>query len=146
MASNSIVQTIGVFAAIFDECGRILCVRMNYGTKGWTTPGGRVELGESPLDALKREVLEETGLVIEPGLLIGVYAKPSENDIVLCFGATVLRRNNWAPNGEISEVRFFSAAELPRPMTVAAHARILDAFEGRSGVFRVVDGVKADAI
>lgn len=28
----------------------------------WTTPGGRVELGESPLDALKREVLEESGL------------------------------------------------------------------------------------
>ena len=146
MASESIVQTTGVFAAIFDEGGRILCVRMNYGKRGWTTPGGRVESDESPLDALKREVLEETGLEIEPGNLIGIYSKPAENDIVLCFRATVRRRNGWAPNDEISELRYFSAAELPRPMTVAARARIMDAFEGRTGVFRVIAGIKADAI
>jgi 8-oxo-dGTP diphosphatase len=51
------MATLGVFAAIMDENERILCVRLNYATYAWTTPGGRVELGESPLDALKREVL-----------------------------------------------------------------------------------------
>jgi 8-oxo-dGTP pyrophosphatase MutT (NUDIX family) len=58
------VPTLGVFAVIFDEAGRLLCVRLNYASKRWTTPGGRVETGESPLEALKREVLEETGLSI----------------------------------------------------------------------------------
>jgi 8-oxo-dGTP diphosphatase len=55
------MPTLGVFAAILDDGGRILCVRMNHATHAWTTPGGRVEPGESPLDALKREVLEESG-------------------------------------------------------------------------------------
>ena len=141
-----IVQTIGVFAAIFDESGRILCVRMNYGTKGWSTPGGRLEAGESPLDALKREVLEETGLDVEPGALIGVYAKPTQNDVVLSFRAKVLRRNGWQPNSEISEMGYFSAAEVPGPMTTAARARILDALEGRLGVFRVITESATDAI
>jgi 8-oxo-dGTP pyrophosphatase MutT (NUDIX family) len=119
---------------------------MNYGTKGWSTPGGRLEAGESPLEALKREVLEETGLEVEPGTLIGVYAKPTQNDVVLCFGAKVLRRNAWRPNGEIAEMAYFSAAELPGPMTTAARARIVDALEGRLGVFRVITETAVDAI
>src|SRR6266853_970346 len=61
------MPTLGVFAAILDNSGRILCVRMNYATRAWTTPGGRVEPGESPLDALKREVLEESGLDVVAG-------------------------------------------------------------------------------
>jgi 8-oxo-dGTP diphosphatase len=72
------------FAAIIDD-GRILCVRMNYATHAWTTPGGRVEPGESPLDALKREVLEESDLDVVVGELVGVYSKPYKEDIVLSF-------------------------------------------------------------
>ena len=56
-AVGPVMPTLGVFAAIFDDIGRILCVRMNYAMQAWTTPGGRVEQGESPLAALKREVL-----------------------------------------------------------------------------------------
>jgi len=140
------MQTLGVFAAIFGESGRILCVRANYGARGWTTPGGRLEVGESPPEALKREVLEETGLEVAPGQLIGVYAKPNQNDIVLSFRAQVLRRNGWRPNGEISELAYFSAAELPEPMSSAARARIVDALEGQSDVFRVITEASADAI
>src|SRR5262245_39635631 len=94
------VPTLGVFASIFDETGRLLCVRLNYGTRGWTNPGGRVESGESPLDALRREVLEEAGLNISPGELLGVYAKPREDDLVLSFRASVIGRMKWQPNDE----------------------------------------------
>ena len=51
-------------------------VRMNYATHGWTTPGGRVEAGESPLHALQREVREESGLDVIADGLVGVYCKP----------------------------------------------------------------------
>ena len=131
--------TLGVFAAIFDEAGRLLCVRENYASKRWSTPGGRVEAGESPLDALRREVLEETGLSIAPGELLGVYAKPQEDDLVLSFRASVIGRSAWAPNDEIAELGYFGRDELPEPMSVAARTRVLDAFEGSRGVFRVVD-------
>jgi ADP-ribose pyrophosphatase YjhB (NUDIX family) len=134
-----IVPTLGVFAAIFDEAGRLLCVRMNYASKRWSTPGGRVEAGESPLDALKREVLEETGLTIEPGELLGVYAKPQEDDVVLSFRASVIGRSSWQPNDEIAELGYFGREELPEPMSVAARTRVLDAFEGGRSTFRVVD-------
>lgn len=78
--------TLGVFAAIFDGDGRILCVRMNYATHAWTTPGGRVEPGESPLAALEREVLEESGLVVVADGLVGVYSKPHNNDLCCSCG------------------------------------------------------------
>jgi 8-oxo-dGTP diphosphatase len=51
------MSSIGVFASLFDAAGRILLVRQAYGSRHWTTPGGRVEEGESPLAALDRELL-----------------------------------------------------------------------------------------
>ncbi|HKE45450.1 MAG TPA: NUDIX domain-containing protein [Steroidobacteraceae bacterium] len=139
MRSGTGMRTLGVFAAIFDETGRILCVRTNYAAMTWTTPGGRVEPGESPLDALRREVLEETGLEVEPGELLGVYAKPLQDDLVLSFRASVVARNPWRPNDEIAWLGYFGRDELPEPMSPAARARVHDAFEGCSGIFRVIE-------
>jgi 8-oxo-dGTP diphosphatase len=132
------MPTLGVFAAIFDKEGRILCVRMNYGTHAWTTPGGRVELGESPLDALKREVLEESGLEVVPKELVGVYSKPHKNDIVLFFRADVLAQNPWQPNDEIAQMGYFGRDDLPEPMGLVARTRIIDALDGTTGIVRVI--------
>jgi len=140
MPSGAVVPTVGVFAAIFDESGRILCVRTNYASKGWTTPGGRVESGESPLDALTREVREEVSLDVEPGELLGVYAKPFKDDIVLSIRARVTAQHPWRPTEEIAEFGYFGSNELPDPMSRAARARIVDALEGRSGVVRIIGG------
>ena len=132
------MPTVGVFAAIFDDSGRILCVRMNYASRAWTTPGGRVEAGESPFAALRREVLEESGLeVVEDGL-VGVYAKPYKDDLVLFLRARVLGRNQWQPNDEISEMGYFGRDQLPEPMGLGPRIRIIDAFDGVTGVVRVI--------
>ena len=131
------MPTLGVFAAVVDEYERILCVRMNYATHAWTTPGGRVEVGESPLDALKREVLEECGLDVAVGELVGVYCKPHKDDMVLFFRARVVGQNPWQPNDEIGEIRYFGRNELPEPMGVVAHTRIIDALDGIRGIVRV---------
>jgi 8-oxo-dGTP diphosphatase len=48
--------------------------------RDWEFPGGQVEVGETLTQALKREVIEETGIVVEPKALIGIYSnirKPS---------------------------------------------------------------------
>jgi 8-oxo-dGTP diphosphatase len=132
------MPTLGVFAAILDGNGRILCVRMNYAARAWTTPGGRVEVGESPFAALRREVLEESGLnVVEDGL-VGVYFKPLKDDLVLLLRARVLGRNPWQPNDEISEMGYFGRDELPEPMGLGARTRIIDALDGITGIVRVI--------
>jgi 8-oxo-dGTP diphosphatase len=130
--------TLGVFAAIFDGDGRILCVRMNYATHAWTTPGGRVEPGESPLAALEREVLEESGLVVVADGLVGVYSKPHNNDLVLFMRARVLSHHPWEPNSEISQLGYFARDELPEPMGLGVRTRIIDALDGITGIVRVI--------
>lgn len=132
------MPTLGVFAAISDDSNRILCVRMNYATRAWTTPGGRVESGESPLDALKREVLEESGFDVEAGELVGVYSKPYKDDIVLFFRASVVGRHPWQPNDEISHMGYFGRNELPEPMGPGVRTRIVDALEGARGIVRII--------
>ena len=56
-----------------DEAGSLLLVqRANPPGQGlWSIPGGRVELGESDVDAVRRELAEETGLDVEVGDLVG---------------------------------------------------------------------------
>jgi 8-oxo-dGTP diphosphatase len=132
------MPTLGVFAAITNEAGRILCVRMNYATRAWTTPGGRVELGESPLDALKREVLEESGCDVVAEELIGVYSKPYKDDIVLFFRARVVAQNPWQPTDEITQIGYFGRDDLPQPMGLVARTRIIDALDGITGIVRVI--------
>lgn len=130
------VPTLGVFAAILDDRNQILLVERNYGPNNWTTPGGRADPGESPLDALVREVEEETGYRISPGHLIGVYAAPFKDDLVLFFAATVEDKNPRVPGPEISEMRYFPRDALP-PMRRRTLVRVQDAFDGVTGVIRV---------
>lgn len=59
----------GVGAIVTDDRDRVLLVR-EHGR--WQTPGGEVEAGESHGTALRREVEEETGLLVDPGDLVAV--------------------------------------------------------------------------
>lgn len=61
-------------SAVVDLDGRYLVVEeMAMGQKVLSQPGGHIEAGESPEEAVVREALEETGCVIECGELIGIY-------------------------------------------------------------------------
>ncbi|MGA2889783.1 MAG: NUDIX domain-containing protein [Terracidiphilus sp.] len=64
---------VGVGAVVVDQ-GRVLLVRrVHEPLKGhWSLPGGLLELGEGLIDGVKREVKEETGLIVEPVELIEV--------------------------------------------------------------------------
>ena len=55
--------------------GKVLLV--NNPRRGWEFPGGVIEQGESPLDALRREIFEESGVVAEPRAFVGAYANLS---------------------------------------------------------------------
>ncbi|MBW3085954.1 RNA pyrophosphohydrolase [Austwickia sp. TVS 96-490-7B] len=65
-------------AIILDEGGDLLILKPTY-KKGWTIPGGIVETdGESPWDACRREVEEETGLIVRTGRLVVVDTRPGQ--------------------------------------------------------------------
>ena len=133
------MATIGAFAILLDDDGRVLCVRQNYPPQEWTLRGGRVERNESPLAALHREIREETGCRIAIERYVGTYARTDADDLVLLFAARILERAAWAPNAEIADLGFFAPAALPDPMNPRHRQRIEDAITGRSGLVRVYD-------
>jgi len=86
-------------ALIVDEAGRILLQR-RADFEAWGLPGGVMEPGESLLQALHREVREETGLSIRVERLIGLYTSP---EFIVCY-----------PNGDV--VHPVTACFLARPV------------------------------
>lgn len=71
----------GVSAVIVDDAGRVL-LQQRTDNGRWGLPGGAIEFGESIVEALHREVMEETGLTVEIGRLIGVYSHPDFHQII----------------------------------------------------------------
>lgn len=79
---------VGAFAIVRDA-DRVLISRRT--DSGWyNLPGGGVEPHETPGEGLRRELREETGLDVEVGRLVGIYAKPQKHEIVLTFEARVV--------------------------------------------------------
>jgi ADP-ribose pyrophosphatase len=133
--------SLGAGVVLFDDDGRVLLVHQNYGHHRWTLPGGMFETGESPVDAALREVLEEVGVRVELGELIGAYyvrrAKPG---IRFVFRARIA--DDAAPalsDDELDEIGWFEPNDLPDPMTPALPYAVADAIAGRSGMCRSID-------
>ncbi|WP_175989235.1 NUDIX hydrolase [Bacillus sp. Marseille-Q1617] len=63
---------VAVGGIVEDKKGNILLVRTVH--RGWETPGGQVEAGENLMDALMREIKEESGIDVEVSQMIGVYS------------------------------------------------------------------------
>ena len=66
------MKTIRVVAAIIRDKDKIFATQRGYGEfkDGWEFPGGKIEEGETPQDALKREIMEELDTEIKVGELI----------------------------------------------------------------------------
>src|ERR1700739_4949992 len=89
-------KEVSVMAGIEDPTAGVLLVRQAAGLKFWTLPGGKVKRGESLVEALKREVREETGLHIQVGSLLGVLDRHDKDAIALLFAAIPNKRLNKA--------------------------------------------------
>jgi 8-oxo-dGTP diphosphatase len=108
-----------VFAAavIMDEHKNILLVKSTYNRfHPWGLPGGGLEYGEHPEEAVIREVWEETGLrvCVEKLLLINTLRPDRVGMYYLCR----VTGGTFYPSDEVSEFAYFSLEDLPdvRPL------------------------------
>lgn len=116
----------GVAAAVFDARGRVLLVRHSYMT-GWHLPGGGVDRGEPPAQAVRRELAEEVGLAGGAAEFLGLYTRRAwwATNVIALYrvtGGTVAFR----PNFEIREICFADPAALPPGVTPATARRLAE--------------------
>ena len=119
---NQLVLTPSVAAIVRNEAGQILfLVRSDNGL--WDLPAGAIDPGETPAQAIVREVREETGLIVEPTAVLGVFGGPSfrlrydNGDVVeytvIVFECRVLGGELAGLDGEAAELHFIDAAKRP---------------------------------
>jgi ADP-ribose pyrophosphatase YjhB (NUDIX family) len=82
------------------------------GYGAWAQPGGYLEIDETAHEGAIRETLEETGYIVDPDEVIGVYTRPLAAIVVLVWEARVVG-GEPATSAESLEVRSFGANEIP---------------------------------
>ena len=112
--SSSVIPCVG--AVIKDDEGRLLLIKRGHepGAGLWSLPGGRIEPGETDIDALIRELAEETGLEVEAGHLLGTVQRPGLNGTIIDirdYTATVIG-GTLGPGDDAADARWVDVAEL----------------------------------
>ena len=97
-----------------DADGNLILIRRGieprYGS--WAQPGGFLEVDETVSEAAVRETLEETGYLVRPGELIGLYSRLEAAVVTLAFEATVVG-GEAKPCAESLEIAPFRPADIP---------------------------------
>ncbi len=115
---------MGVAGAVYDAQGRILLVKHRY-NPGWRLPGGGVDRGEPPQNAILRELAEEVGLCGGASEFFGLYVRKAgwATAVIALYrirGAQV----NFRPNLEIREICYADPGAPPEGCTPAARKRL----------------------
>ncbi len=100
-------------AMIFNGQGQLLLCQHTYRRlHPWGLPGGDLKFGEDPVDAVRRELLEETGLSVQETRLLLVESSKEIHLLSLTYLCTGVS-GTFVPNEEVSSIRYFDKGELP---------------------------------
>ena len=142
-------HSVSVAGVIVDGRGRALLVRRR-DNGHWEPPGGVLEAGETIPDALRREVLEETGIKIAlPAVLTGVYKNMTGLVVSMVFRCEAIdgrptvgdeaRALHWATRDEVTDladeayaIRVLDALDTASPPAIRAHDGVR-LIQGRAG-------------
>ncbi len=112
-----ITPKLTVDAVIILNGKIVLIKRKNPPYQGmFALPGGFVDIGETTEEATAREVLEETGLLIEIIKLLGVYSAPLRDPrghtVSVCYLA--LGRGNPKADSDAEDIKLFEVTDIPK--------------------------------
>ncbi len=123
-------------AGVVMNNGRILLVRHTYGagTGLLIVPGGYAQYGETPRETVKREVLEETGIIVEPRKLIAM--RFNERDWYAVFSSVYISGEARSDNDENSEAVWLDTDEalMREDVSDLSKKLILCALNDKSGL------------
>jgi len=94
--------------------GEVMLIRRGIepGFNMWAQPGGFLEIDETVREAAVRETLEETGLLVEPGEIVGLYSRVTAAVVVIAFEARIVSGERLVTR-ESLETRPFAPDEIP---------------------------------
>ena len=122
------MKTVRVVAAVIRNNNKIFATARGYGERkgGWEFPGGKIESGETPEDALKREILEELETEISVGDLIDTieYDYPTFHLSMDCFWSSIVKGNLILKEAE--DARWLNKEELDDVAWLPADVTIID--------------------
>lgn len=129
-------NSVPAVQALVELDGRLLLARraLDPGRGLCDLPGGFLREGEHPLDGLRRELHEETGLEVEPGEFRGAWLDPYDGRFVLglTWDATVLS-GEPRPADDVAELWWAEPDELPAPEAFAfpSHPQVVSLWAAR---------------
>lgn len=142
MIGHETLFTVGCGAIIEDQERRILLQRRK-DQNNWCVPGGVMEINETFEETVKREVLEESGLMLDKLDLFGIYSggeiKEYPNgdkvySVQIIFICKVYHGQLKQVGEESLDHRFFHRTELPQPLNPHQASFILDWAEGNDSI------------
>jgi len=136
---------VGSSAQILDSSGKKVLLTKRGDNGRWCLPGGQLDSGESVAETCAREVLEETGLMVQVEQLIGVYSNPNmllsyddqhQYQIVSFHFLVTVTGGELGLSNETTDFGYFSQDEISTMDLMEHHQlRIADAFAGQKETF-----------
>lgn len=111
---------VGIGAVVLEGGRVVLVKRAHPPLQGeWSLPGGAIELGETSTEAVRREVLEETGLIVDVGPVVEVVERMQRDDagaveyhfVIVDYKCRRLE-GTLAPGSDAADARWVAPADL----------------------------------
>jgi len=119
---SDLILSPSVAAVIHDQEGKLLLQEKSSG-EAWSLPAGGIELGESPQEAIVREVMEETGYAVRIHSILGVfggrsfrYTYPSGDHVeyvAILFQCKIIGGSGVPTDSETKSIRYFNRHDMP---------------------------------